>query len=209
MSRNRRKKHSSFFPKLVIGVLLTAIIITTLSISGCLQSTINRFLMRIYPLQYEAEIMEASETYGLEPEFIAAVIYAESEFNPDAQSHAGAKGLMQIMPDTFMWLVDLRDDNLTEEDMLTPSVNIDYGCYYISYLNGIVPGDIYNAAAAYNAGFSHVQEWLQNPDYSADGLVLDTIPFEETHNYINKIKLAEEKYAELYFENDEYKSSNQ
>ncbi len=196
---SKRKSSMGCFPKFLIVVLIVGILFALLYFTGTfskMKTSIEKF---IYPLKYEEEILNASEKYNLEPEFIAAVIYTESKFNEDAESSAGAKGLMQLMPNTFTWLVDKRGDSYTEADIMTPEINIDYGCYYLSWIDEYLSGDIYTAAAAYNAGMGRVSEWLENPDYSIDGENLATIPYEETENYVKEIKNMETKYLELYF----------
>ena len=108
---------------MIVGILFALLYFT-----GAFRSIRISIEKYIYPLKYEAEIMKASEKYDLEPEFIAAVIYTESKFKENSESSAGAKGLMQLMPNTFMWLVEKRGDSYTESDIMTPEVNIDYGC---------------------------------------------------------------------------------
>ena len=153
----------------------------------------------VYPFGYKEEILEASEKYDLSPEFISAVIYTESKFNENAESSAGAKGLMQLLPSTFEWLRTLRGVSEDEElDIMDAKTNIDYGCYYISYLTKRY-GDPYTAMAAYNAGQTRVDEWLSDEEYSKDSKTLDKIPFAETSNYVEKIKTAEPRYKKLYF----------
>ncbi len=198
MSNKKRKKSGC-------GCFLTAFLATLLAgviafSSGAAQR-LNDYIMKlVYPIAYQEEILEASDTYGFEPEFICAVIYTESGFEPEAESSAGARGLMQIMPETFLWLVERRGEDYTEEDMLTPEVSLDYGCYYLSLLTEQYD-DKYTALAAYNAG-NVVREWLSDERYSSDGITLDTIPYEETSKYVSGIKDAEEKYRTLYFSDE-------
>lgn len=196
---SNRKSSRGCLPKFLLAVLIVGILFALLYFTGAFRSIRISIEKYIYPLKYEAEIMKASEKYDLEPEFIAAVIYTESKFKENSESSAGAKGLMQLMPNTFMWLVEKRGDSYTESDIMTPEVNIDYGCYYLSWLDKYLPGDIYTATAAYNAGMGRVSEWLENPRYSVDGENLVTMPFTETENYVNEIKHKEQKYSELYF----------
>lgn len=196
MSRERRK--SSCCSKFIIVPLILIITVVILFSTGVFDKLKNKAETVIYPLKYEEEIRFASEEYGLAPEFISAVIYTESKFNESAQSSAGAKGLMQLLPTTFEWLQRLRDTESEALDIMNPSVNIDYGCYYISYLTERYT-DPYTAMAAYNAGHTRVDEWLKNTEYSEDGITLKNIPYEETSNYVKKIRNAETKYKELYF----------
>ncbi len=197
MSRHRKSRHG--FLKFLTVIIILGLIVLILYFTGVFNLVGKEINERIYPLDFEEEILEASEEYGLSPQLISAVIHTESKFKAKAESAVGAKGLMQLMPETFDWLIGLRGTEHTQEDILTPAVNIDYGCYYISWLDDRLPGDVYTAVAAYNAGMGHVEDWLENPDFSIDGENLHEIPFEETKNYVDRIKEAEEMYAKLYF----------
>lgn len=193
-SKKRKKSGCGCFVTAFIATILAGVI----AFSSDVTQKLNDYIMKlVYPIAYEEEILSASETYGFEPEFICAVIYTESGFKGDAVSSAGARGLMQIMPETFLWLAERRGEDYTEADMLIPEVSLDYGCYYLNLLTEQYE-DKYTALAAYNAG-NVVKEWLLNERYSSDGVTLDTIPYEETSKYVESIRDAEEKYRTLYF----------
>lgn len=156
------------------------------------------FLLKsYYPLKYLEIVEKASEDYNLDKALIFAVIKTESGFNPDAESPVGAKGLMQIMPESFKWLQKLKGEELVDNKIMNPEVNIDYGCYLLKYFL-----DYYKteqcAVAAYNAGFV-VSDWLKNPQYSTDGRTLSSIPYKETADYVNKVEKAKEMYIKLYY----------
>ncbi len=200
MSTNRRRKKKkgcgcSGWAVTALAFILIACILIFTDVLTVLRQKIE---MQLYPLNYREEILKASEEYDLEPEFICAVIHTESGFKSDAESVAGAQGLMQIMPETFSWLCDLKDEDYSPEDVFIPEVSIDYGCYYLRRLTDNY-GDEYTACAAYNAG-NIVESWLENPQYSADGVTLYSIPYAETSQYVEKIRHAEEMYQKLYFE---------
>ena len=137
-----------------------------------------------YPLKYEKKVRTASEKYGVSRSLIYAVIKTESNFDERAESSAGAKGLMQLMPDTFNWLKDVyfADDGHSIDDILVPEVNIEYGTKLLSILLEQF-GNEEAAVCAYNAGSGNVQKWLEDPQYSDDGKSLKKIPFEETDSY--------------------------
>lgn len=200
MSRNPRRNRkkscgcSGFLVTALAFILIACILIFT-DVLSVLRQKIE---MQLYPLNYREEILRASEEYDLEPEFICAVIHTESGFRSQAQSSAGAQGLMQLMPETFSWLCDLKDETHSSEAVFDPSINIDYGCYYLRRLTDAY-GDCYTACAAYNAG-GVVEQWLQNPQYSTDGVTLYSIPYGETSQYVDKIRYAEQMYQKLYFE---------
>lgn len=151
-----------------------------------------------YPKKYSEYVERYSDEYGLEPSLVYAVIRTESGFDPDAQSDAGACGIMQMMPSSFEWLQQKRgtEGEYTTEDLFNPEVCIDYGCYLLKYFYDYY-GDERCAVAAYNAGFV-VGEWLADSRYSKDGKTLDNIPYPETSNYVDKVERAKEMYIKLY-----------
>lgn len=198
MSNRRRAKRRHGCAGWVVTLLIIVLIGVILISTGVISKLSLQAEKYMYPLSYEQVILDAADKYNLEPEFICAVIHTESEFDPSAESHAGARGLMQIMPETFRWLCSIRNDDRDPEDITDPVINIDYGTYYLRTLIDKYD-DEYTAAAAYNAG-NVVSEWLQNPEYSSDGVTLSKIPYRETSQYVERIKIAEKKYQKLYFD---------
>ena len=157
----------------------------------------DKILRYRYPLAYEDIISDCAEKYDLPPELICAVILAESSFEPDARSSAGAVGLMQL---TSIANEDIcnRSGMDINADLTDPEINIQRGCYYLAYL--MRQFDSRDAAvAAYNAGYGNVKSWLADKYYSDDGKTLKYIPFEETRNYVERVNSAAEKYRVLYF----------
>lgn len=202
MSRKRKKKKTGCVGFAVVALIL--VLCVAVFIYSDMFSKIRLGIEHsLYPLKYEQEIINAGEKYNLEPELISAVIYAESRFDEEATSSVGARGLMQIMPETFVWLCEKRGDDYTADDLYDPYVNIDYGAYYLSWLYGHF-GDIYTACAAYNAGIGAVEEWLESDMYTEDGVTLSYIPYGETSTYVAKIESAVVKYNELYFTDNQY-----
>jgi soluble lytic murein transglycosylase len=151
----------------------------------------------MYPIKYSEYVDKASEDYNLDRALIYAVIHTESHFDEDAESAAGAKGLMQLMPESFEWIQSLKGESLDSDSIMEPKVNIDYGSYLLKYFLDRY-GDKNAAIAAYNAGFV-VSDWLENSEYSSDGKTLDIIPYPETEKYVEKVLKAEEMYNKLYF----------
>ena len=140
------------------------------------------------------------EEYDMDKHFIYAVIYAESRFDPNAVSHLGASGLMQLMPDTFDWIKYRMKDQRElsyQENVFDSEINIQYGTYMLSLLLEEF-GDRDVAVMAYHAGRSNVQKWLDNSKYSDDGKTIHTIPYEDTQKYVNSINKAYKIYAKLY-----------
>lgn len=139
-----------------------------------------------YPLEYTEIIETNANNYGVEPELIASVINVESSYNKYSLSSKGAMGLMQILPSTAEWVCNRlgKDDEI---NLYEPSVNIQIGTYYISYLINYF-GDEELAICAYNAGMGNVKRWLSTVEYSSDGVKLDAVPFKETENYLKQVQ---------------------
>ncbi len=152
-----------------------------------------------YPREYSEYVDKAARDYDLEPALIYAVIRTESHFDPNAKSNVGAYGIMQVMPESFEWLMGLRGEEgkYTADDLLDPAVCIDYGSYLLRYFYDEYK-DERCAVAAYNAGFV-VGDWLQDPNCSPDGKTLEVIPYSETSAYVDSVEAAKEKYEELYY----------
>ena len=151
-----------------------------------------------YPMEYEALIRARAEENGIPPAYAAAVILAESSYRPDAVSSANAQGLMQLLPSTAEWIAGKYDEVYLEGCLFDPETNVKYGCWYLGFLMRRFGGDMRCATAAYHAGQGTVDQWLQNPEYSADGISLDAIPYGSTDAYVKKVLKYYEKYQELY-----------
>lgn len=160
---------------------------------------IKSIFKSFYPMKYEDNIIKYSERYSINPCLVAAVIRTESNFNENAVSHRGAFGLMQIMPDTAIWIaekMELKDFKV--ENLYDTEVNIAMGCWYLDNLSIEFNGNIDLVLAAYNGGRGNVQKWLKNREYSTDGKSLNNIPFEETDKYVKKVKTNYNIYLKLY-----------
>jgi soluble lytic murein transglycosylase len=153
-----------------------------------------------YPLAYRDKIEKYAAEFQLDPARVAAVIYCESSFRPEAVSSAGARGLMQIMPETGAWIAEKLHEASGYKDsyLFDPDVNIRYGCWYLSYLDARFDGDLTKATAAYHAGGARVDEWLTDSKYSEDGVTLAYIPFDSTRQYVSRVKTAYEHYKEIF-----------
>lgn len=145
----------------------------------------------VYPLRYEETIRQASRENGLEPTFVAGVIYAESRFRPDAESSQDAYGLMQMLPDTAEF-VQRRSG--IEGDFRDPRTNIRLGTWYLGYLDGRYRGNERLMLAAYNSGEGTVDGWISNDGFD----IAEDIPFKETREYVERSLEARQEYEELY-----------
>ncbi len=190
--------------KIKLKILIIAVILLILTVGAIMgikgyESVKYEYMKNSHPLKYTDLVEKYSNEYGIDKYVIYSVIKTESGFNPEAVSSVGARGLMQIMEETFDWIkYRLGDgDEITYEDMFDPETNIRYGVYLYDYLFEYF-GDRDLASAAYNSGIGTVLEWLSDPDYSDDGETLKKIPSKTAQHYVNKINDAYNSYLELY-----------
>jgi peptidoglycan lytic transglycosylase len=144
------------------------------------------------PLRHDDVIREQAADKNLDPALIAAVIYAESRFR-DQESHAGARGLMQITPQTAAVIAHLSGGTeFVTGDLSDPEINISYGSYYLRYLLDRYDGNEVAGLAAYNAGTGNVDKW--------GGLDLDlaAIQFPETQAYVEQVLNKRREYRDKY-----------
>jgi len=176
---------------------LTVFLILTVAVMTCYHAVIH-IGKTLYPIQYSDLVEQAAEENGYPPSLIYAIIHTESKFDKDAVSSADAKGLMQITDATFHWAQRRAGEKKSDSNNLfIPEINIKYGCYILTLLSEQF-SNIETVLAAYNAGQGHVAEWLKDSRYSADGVTLHTIPYEETANYISRVLTAQKRYQLLY-----------
>jgi len=144
------------------------------------------------PLQHDDIIRQQAAEKELDPAMIAAVIYAESRFR-DQESHAGARGLMQITPQTARAIEHLSGGTtFVMSDLSDPEINIRYGSYYLRYLLDRYDGDEVAALAAYNAGTGNVDEW------GGADVELSDIAFPETRAYVEQVLDKRQEYRDAY-----------
>lgn len=159
-------------------------------------------------LQYYAGMRKASKVeniiakyadeFRVNPSFIAAVIARESHYDAGAQSHKGARGLMQIMEDTGEWIA--RRLNVTDYDydrLFEPDLNIRFGTWYLASLSSRFSGSPVMILAAYHAGPGNAERWAFK--YAKDRQTLDAgqIPTEGTRDYVRKVLDAYALYHEI------------
>lgn len=150
----------------------------------------------IEEIYYKEEIRMVARDHRIDPFILAAVARTESSWIPDARSSVGARGLMQIMPETGLYLAEIRQEELDIDQLYEPWISLDYGAYYLKMLHEEFR-DWDLVYAAYNAGPGQVRQWLEDEEFS-DGKKLTYIPFEETRNYVERINSHLENFKKSY-----------
>jgi soluble lytic murein transglycosylase len=144
------------------------------------------------PLRHDDIIRQQAGEKQMDAALIAAVIYSESRFR-DQTSHAGARGLMQVQPETALQIADHSGAETFElEDLGNPDINIRYGTFYLRELLDRYGGNEVAALAAYNAGPTQVDEW------GGGDLEADDIPSSETRGYVEEVLSKREEYRDAY-----------
>ena len=147
-----------------------------------------------FPLAYREGVLNSAGAETLDPAWAYAIIRQESSFRAQARSPAGAVGLMQIMPATGREIArDLRDGAGTP-DLMQAELNIRYGTHYLQQLLGRLQNNPLLATAAYNAGPNKIAQWLPDRDVIAADVWAETIPYQETRSYVQRVM----EYAAIY-----------
>ena len=196
--RTRRPKGRARVQRRLL--LLGFVVASTAIVMGILSPWADKAVQEIsLPLRHDDIIRQQAEDKNLDPSLIAGVIYVESRFR-DQTSHAGAKGLMQIMPSTADYIAHKSGGTEFEQgDLATPQINIAYGSWYLRYLLERYHGNTILALAAYNAGEGKVDEWWRSAaDRGERFRVADHIPFPETREYVGKVLTARRAYRREY-----------
>ena len=148
------------------------------------------YLRARYPLAYEHIVSAHARNYDLDPTLLAAVIYAESRFDSDAESEAGAVGLMQLLPETAKGIaVRTGGARFVVSDLRDPEINVRYGSWYLDHLRAHYDGDMRLALAAYHAGQGNVDRWREEGS---------GIAFPETRAYVDEVERVRRVYAKAY-----------
>lgn len=183
----KAKRSSSLVLWFILLLLITSLII------------FPRWARLFYPLPYQEVVYSYALSNDLDPWLVFAVIRTESRFQHDAESAAGASGLMQIMPTTGEWIAAQMGQGDFDADALRDAeTNIAYGCWYLSWLLEEYDGAMCPALAAYNAGSGRVDGWLREGLWDGQRGTLKQIPYPETREYVSKVLHNYEAYLAIY-----------
>jgi len=181
--------------RLVLGVLVTAGLIAIVASTAPFEKAVKEITL---PLRHEDVIRQQAREKGVDPALIAAVIYQESRFR-DQTSQAGARGLMQITPDTARFIARRTGGTRFEiRDLANPDINIRYGSWYLSWLLDHYDGRTPLALAAYNGGIGNVDKWVADAGGPDEFDHVADIPFPETRAYVREVLARRGDYAREY-----------
>jgi soluble lytic murein transglycosylase len=187
----RRRRIAALLAAVVLGGGVAALVTGV----GPLGETLREITL---PLRHDDIIRQQAADKDLDPALIAAVIYEESRFR-DQTSHAGARGLMQITPDTADFIARRSGGvEFTQADLATPQINIAYGAWFLRYLIDHYDGNETLAIAAYNAGQTNVDEWVDRAGGPEGFDAARDVPFPETRAYVANVQERRADYREHY-----------
>jgi len=192
--KGKRVKNKKNSKKAFILSLISVIIICAVGYVG-----FRSYIRYTHPIKYQDLIEKYAEEYSVPKDLLYATIQVESGFDENAVSNVGAIGLTQIMPDTLSWLETKTGESYTEEDLRNPEIAVKYCALFYSILLNKFENEN-TAICAYHAGINKVAGWLDNGEYSDDGITLKKIPSRATAHYLSKINNARKTYVNLYKE---------
>jgi soluble lytic murein transglycosylase len=180
----------------MVAVALMVGLICAALLSGLGQDAVRE--IATLPLRHDDIIRQQAADKNLDPALIAAVIYEESRFR-DQTSHAGARGLMQITPQTADAIAKHSGGTrFRQSDLAEPQINISYGSYYLRLLIDHYEGNERLAIAAYNAGMGNVDRWVNEAGGPDAFDHANDIPFPETRAYVANVMETRKDYRENY-----------
>jgi len=151
----------------------------------------------LFPLPYKRSLKRAAARNHLDPMLVAGVIRQESSFVPDAVSHAGAVGLMQVLPRTGQKLARQLKLRYARARLFDPEYNLLLGTLYLAELVQ-TQGSPEAALSAFNAGEERVAAWKSERNYEETPEFVESIPFTETREYVQIVMRNAEMYRRLY-----------
>ena len=151
-----------------------------------------------FPLAYWEMVRRQSDALGVDPYAVMAIMREESRFFAAADSTAGARGLMQLMPATAREIALRRGIQLDDNRLNSPEVNIELGTYYLRQMIRRFKGNLFLAAAAYNAGPTTARKWRRLYGHLPADQFVERIPIPETQNYVKRVFLSFTTYQKIY-----------
>lgn len=149
-------------------------------------------IKRRFPMAYENEVLSHSQANQIDPAWTFAIARRESSFMSDANSSAGAKGLMQLLPGTARYLAKKK---IKTSVLYDADTNAGFGTQYLRYLLDKMDNNPILATASYNAGWRRVQKWIPTKQSMPMDIWIETIPYKETRNYVKAVLAYRQIYA--------------
>lgn len=193
----------------------------------------NQFWRWMYPIRYQSVIQQSAKFTQVHPLLVASVIRVESKFDTNDVSHAGAVGLMQLMPQTAGWIANQMpgtvsgsgnstssssssiNGSLTFPQLVTahaqlsnPQYNVLLGSWYIHYLTNLFQGNEVAAIAAYNGGPKRVRQWLQSGVWPGTLATINDIPVGETRHFVDRVFYNYSLYQRIYGDEKAWQLNN-
>jgi soluble lytic murein transglycosylase len=157
-----------------------------------------RVLRAVFPWPWRAAVTAEAREFGVDPLLFAAIVRQESEFDLEALSRSGARGLAQLMPGTAAQAARGLDVTLYPEWLTVPDLNLHLGAAHLAELLRRFGGRVEVAVAAYNAGAAPVSRWLSRPGADDPDQFIEQIPFPETRGYVRAVLRNCDLYRALY-----------
>jgi soluble lytic murein transglycosylase len=159
----------------------------------------ERFWELLFPLPFRGDLVRQSSASALDPHIVAGLVRQESEFNPRVISSANAYGLTQVVPATGRQLARKAGIKRFSNNMLfQPSMNLQLGTTYLRSLLDQWGGKWEETLASYNAGKTHVLEWIKWGNFQEPGEFVETIPFTQTREYVQSVLRNAAAYRRIY-----------
>jgi soluble lytic murein transglycosylase len=150
-------------------------------------------LSRRFPMPFDSQMHSNAKKNNIDVAWAYAIVRRESSFMPDAASHAGALGLMQVMPATARYLAKKK---IKKNSLFNANRNMELGTQYMRYLMDKMDNNAILATASYNAGWRRVQQWLPEKGNMPLDLWIETIPYKETRNYVKAVLAYQQIYSQ-------------
>lgn len=150
-------------------------------------------LSRRFPMPFDSQLQTNAKKNNIDVAWAYAIIRRESSFMPDAASHAGALGLMQLMPGTARYLTK---GKVKRNSLFNPNRNVELGTQYMRYLMDKMDNNRILVTASYNAGWRRVKQWQPETGNMPLDLWIETIPYKETRNYVKAVLAYQQIYSQ-------------
>jgi soluble lytic murein transglycosylase len=150
-----------------------------------------------YPRPFRQTVERHAGAHGVDARLAWAVMRIESRYATMARSHAGASGLLQVMPGTARWLASMRMEPTRDIDLYDPTRNIELGVDLLGRLRDRFEGDVPVMLVAYNAGSGRTQRWQRKVRAKSLARWVDRLPIAQAKNYVRSVVSAWALYRYL------------